>query len=360
VGTTMTPRENFQALVRGKTPEWVPFTLDIGASDGFTASIQKQFEAATGATNPADFFDYDLRIVSLTRRFGGTDPRLWNPEAPPNTCFDEWGIGHWAGGAEDTYEQMFAPLASAQSVADILSYPEPVTEAGDSVRAVSALHARGYPVIGYAGSVYEWAWWLRGMEQFMIDLLTQEAMARAVIEKVSSFTMKLAMASADAGLDVLAFYDDAGSQYGMQISPLLWRTFIKPAWRRVLDAVRHSHPSAVFFLHSCGNIEEIVPDIVDLGFHILHPVQPECMNAPAIKSACGNRIVLCATLGAQGTLSLSTASEVRRETVRVMDTLAADRRAIVCPSNRIQPETPWQNVEAFARAVRSHAFGRKI
>ncbi len=356
----LSPRENLRNLVSGKTPDWVPFTMDIGGSEGFTTAIQRRFKAETGATDPAEYFDYDLRVVSVERRFGGSNPRRWHPDAPSNTEFDEWGIGHWAGGAEDTYERMFPPMARMDGVEAVSAFPEPVIDIAEAAQRVRALHDRGYPAIGYAGSIYEWSWWLRGMEQFMVDLLAAPAFARAVIAKVAGFTRRLALATAAAGIDVLAFYDDAGSQYGMQVSPELWRTFVKPAWKGVLDAVRQRHSDAVFFLHSCGNIEAIVPDIVELGFHILHPIQPECMDAPAIKKRWGGRIIPCATLGAQRTLSMSTAEEVRRETFRVMDTLAYDGRAILCPSNRIQPETPWENVQAFARAAREHARGRKV
>jgi uroporphyrinogen decarboxylase len=83
----------------------------------------------------------------------------------------------------------------------------------------------------------------------------------------------------------------------LQISPSLWRSLIKPAWKSVLGEDRRQSPHAVFFLHSCGDFGEIVPDVVDLGFHILHPVQPECMNPAAVKKDWGGRIALCATLG---------------------------------------------------------------
>jgi uroporphyrinogen decarboxylase len=212
--------------------------------------------------------------------------------------------------------------------------------------------------MGYAGSVYEWSWWLRGMEQFMVDLLEEPGLARAIVEKVAGFTAVLALETARAGIDVLAFYDDAGSQWGMQVSPDVWRSIVKPAWKMVLDTVRRQFPCAIFFLHSCGNIEAIVSDVVELGFHILHPIQPECMDPAKLKKEWGARIVPCATLGAQRTLSLSSAEEVRRETARLMDTLGADRRCIVCPSNRIQPETPWENVLAFASAARRHGQGK--
>ena len=346
----MTPRENFSLLISGKSPAWIPFTMDIGGSEGFTTAIQRRFESETGAVDPAEYFDYDFRIVSIARSFGGGDPRRLHGELPEGTEFDEWGIGHWAGGAEDTYERMFAPFASAAGVEAIREHPEPVLETRGAAEKVRAFHDRGYPVVGYAGSIYEWSWWLRGMEQFLVDLLAEPAMARALIAKTAGFTARFALESARAGIDVIAFYDDAGSQSGMQVSPETWRSFIKPAWRSVLDQVRQRFPSSVFFLHSCGNIAPIVPDIVELGFHILHPLQPEVMDPRAIKRAWGDRIVPCATLGAQRALPLSTAEEVRRETERVVRELGADRRCILCPSNRIQPETPWENILAFAAA----------
>ena len=132
---------------------------------------------------------------------------------------------------------------------------------------------------------------------------------------------------------------------------------IKPAWKSVLDAVRREYPEAIFFLHSCGNITPVVEDVVEIGFHVLHPVQPECMDPASIKERFGDRIVPCATLGAQRTLARGTPDEVAAETTRLLDTLGADRRCLVCPSNRIQPETPWENVLAPERAVRKHPLG---
>ena len=102
------------------------------------------------------------------------------PRMPPGTTFDEWGIGHWAGGAEDTYERMFPPLRTGQHLDEVRSrLPSPCSTSASSTAQVAAFHARGYPVVGYAGSIYEWSWWLRGMEQFMVDLLEHPELAAA-------------------------------------------------------------------------------------------------------------------------------------------------------------------------------------
>lgn len=350
----MNPRENLQRLLEGNVPAWIPFSLDVGAIPGLTDTVSRRLREQTGTDDWAEHFGADFRLFSLTQRFGGDDPAALHGPLPPGTTFDEWGIGHWAGGSEGTQEKIFPPLATASSSADVEALPLPISADVDA-SAVDAFHAAGYPVFGYAGSIYEWSWWLRGMQDFLTDLLVAPAVAEAVIRKVAEHTCRLAVASARRGIDVLCFYDDAGMQTGMQISPELWRRFIKPAWRRVLEAVRSEVPKARFFLHSCGRIDPILPDIVDLGFDILHPIQPECMDFAAVYRDYGQRIVLCASMSSQRVMPFGSAEDVRREVGRLAAIVGPTRRSILMPSNRLQPETPWENIVAFADEARKVA-----
>ena len=93
-----------------------------------------------------------------------------------------------------------------------------------------------------------------------------------------------------------------------------------------------------------------MPDIAELGFHVLHPIQPECMDFANIYEQYGSRITLAATISAQRTFPFGTPDQVQQEVRRLSDIVSADRRAIFMPSNRIQPETPWENILAFADA----------
>ena len=247
-----TPLANVRQLIRTGQADWIPFTLDVGAIPGFTAPVMERFRRETGAGQPEEFFNYDVRTVSLSAHFAGDDPAALHESVPPGTTFDEWGIGHWAGGAAGTYEKTLPPLARARSAAEVDALPTPRLDVGPSARAVHDYHERGYPVFGYAGSVYEWSWFLRGMEAFMIDLAADGAMAEAIIRKVAAHTESLALETARAGIDVLCFYDDVGMQTGMQISADMWRNFIKP--RRARHATnRHgadSAPSLIPTLHN--------------------------------------------------------------------------------------------------------------
>jgi len=358
------PIDNLRMLLDGGSPRWIPFSIDVGAIPGMTEPVRRKFAETTGGGEPAEAFDADWRLFSLSARFGGKDPAALHAELPPGTTFDEWGIGHWAGGLEGTLDKNYPPLARANCAAEVEALPSPILNADVDTAPVAAWHAAGFPVFGYSGSLYEWSWWLRGMERFMMDLVSEPALAEAVVRKVEEHTTRLALATAQAGVDVLCFYDDAGMQRGMQIAPALWRRYIKPAWQRVLDAVRDRYPHVRFFLHCCGKIDAIVEDIVELGFHVLHPIQPECMDFEAVYRQHGSRIVPAATISAQRLFPFGSPDEVRAE-VRRLATIAADRRAILMPSNRIQPETPWDNVVAFVEACgeirewRSGSGGRR-
>jgi uroporphyrinogen decarboxylase len=345
--TSFSYSENLRRAIEGLSPAWIPFTLDIGALSGLTDPILGKFREVTNSEKPDEYFGYDFRTASLSAHFGGEDPALHHDDAPPETSFDEWGVGHWAGGATGTYEKMFSPLSLAIDVEEIKSYPSPIIEDSTLAATIENYKRRGYPVFGYAGSVYEWSWWLRGMERFMEDLILHPHIADTITQRVASYVKNLAIASARAGIDVLCFYDDVGMQTGMQISPALWRHFIKPHWNDILNAVRSAYPRSIFFLHSCGNIGEILPDIVELGFHILHPVQPECMEFTEVRKEYGKDIVLCATVSAQKIFPFSKPEGIRHEIRCLKEICADDNRCILTPSNMVQPETPWENILAF-------------
>jgi uroporphyrinogen decarboxylase len=355
---SVTPLDNLRAILDGGDAEWIPFSMAVGSQPGLSEPVMRSFRSITGAADPAEYFDADVRCRSLKPQFGGEDPAALHETIEPGTTFDEWGNGHWAGGREGTVDKTYPALAAAQTIRDVEALPRPLIERQVDTGSIEAIHAAGYPVFGYAGSVYEWSWWIRGMERFMMDLLSEPKLAEAVIHKIADHTTRLALETARAGVDVLCFFDDAGMQNGMQISPELWRRFIKPAWRGVLEAVRAESPGARFFLHSCGKIDAIVPDIIEVGFHILHPVQPECMDFAAVYKKYGRDIVLTATISSQKIFPFGSPEEVREEVRRLADVVADTRRAILMPSNVIQPETPWPNVVAFAEesaALRNRA-----
>ena len=146
----------------------------------------------------------------------------------------------------------------------------------------------------------------------------------------------------------------------MQISPALWRSLIKPAWKRVLDAVRARHPIDDLLpaqlrqhhRHRAGHRGARLPRPAShpAGVHGPRRGEGPRMGAGSCRARHSGR--------SARSLSGSRGGGAAGRPRVLMDTIGADRRCIVCPSNRVQPETPWENVLAFAAAARSHRFGR--
>jgi len=349
----MRPIDNLRLLLEGESPAWIPFTLDVGATPGFSASLLREFRQRTGTADVAQFFGTDTRSFTLRARFGGEDPRTLYGPLEGDVAFDEWGVARVRSAPGGPVQQVLSPLAAATATGQIETFLTPVIETPTQAGLIGGYHAAGLPVLGAAGSILEWAWWLRGREAFAVDLAERPTLAEAVLRKVEEHTVRLALATAKLGVDVLCFYDDAGTQRGMALTPALWRRFIKPAWIRVLDMVRGQFPAVRFLLHSYGKLDAIVPDIVDLGFDVLHPLQPECLNFAANYEKFGHDITLCATVSTHKTLLRGTPDDVRRELRRQTQLAAAERRCLVMPSGVIPPETPWENILALVEEAKT-------
>ena len=115
----------------------------------------------------------------------------------------------------------------------------------------------------------------------------------------------------------------------------------------MIGAVRREFPGVWFFLHSCGKIDPIVPDVIELGFDILHPLQPECMDFAAVYRQYGGQIAVCATISAQRILPFGTPEDVRREVRRrrprpaAIGVVSSCRRTCSSPRRPGRTWWPW-------------------
>ncbi len=125
---SVTPLENLRVLLDGGNAQWIPFSMAVGSQPGLSEPVMRTFRSITGADDPAEYFDADVRCRSLTARFGGQDPAALHETIEPGTTFDEWGNGHWAGGQEGTVDKTYPALAVAQTVAQVEALPAPLVE----------------------------------------------------------------------------------------------------------------------------------------------------------------------------------------------------------------------------------------
>jgi uroporphyrinogen decarboxylase len=202
--------------------------------------------------------------------------------------------------------------------------------------------------------MYEWTKYIRGEENLYMDYIANPKIVEAMVDKVSNFTGELARRFQEIGLDILSFYDDFGAQDKLQISPGHWRQFVKPAWKRIWEEVRSRNKDSIIFLHSCGCVEEIIPDLIEIGLDVLHPIQPETMDVYEISRKYQKDLALWGTVSNQRTIPLGTPDEIDREIRERVEKMGKKGGFIVSPANIMGPEIPMENIDAFAKACEKY------
>jgi len=254
------------------------------------------------------------------------------------------------------------PLALARSLDDVRSFPFPDVSAPYRVEAlarqVQALHARGLAAGGnlphLGGELFEAAWRLRGLENFLIDLVKRPAWAHFLLDRLADLARRNAETLARAGVDVLALDDDVGIPGTMMISPATWREFFKPRLAMIIQAARAIKPDLRVVYHSDGYFEPIVGDLMEIGVNAINPLQPDHMDAVRIRQRFGPQLALWGTVGHQITFSFATPDAIRREVKHRIETLGR-AGLILCPAYDIdEPDIPWENVAAFLEAVEAY------
>ncbi|HHY46407.1 MAG TPA: hypothetical protein GX506_03810 [Firmicutes bacterium] len=155
---------------------------------------------------------------------------------------------------------------------------------------VSYFKQRGYFTTAEINGFFSGVWYfLRGFEDFLMDMVTDEGFARQLVDMIGEFNLKDAKNLLDTGIHCIDFCDDLGHNRGMFISPKMYEKYFLP-WHARLAALCHSY-GAYVNIHSHGNINEIMPMIVDAGIDILNPVGPsDGMNLAELKRKYGHRI----------------------------------------------------------------------
>jgi len=220
---------------------------------------------------------------------------------------------------------------------------------------VKSLHAQGFAVAAYAGSVFEQSWYLRGLENLMTDLIARPELASNLFERTAAFQQCAARQFASAGVDILITGDDIAGQTGPLISLGTWRRFLKPLLAATVRAVKDANLATQVFYHSDGNVETFIPDLIEIGIEILNPIQPEAMDPAAIKRRYGDRLSFWGTVSVQRTMPLGTPDDVRNEVRARIRDVGRGGGLILAPAHVLGPETPWENILAFFEAADSTA-----
>lgn len=343
----LSPRERVLNAVNRKDPCLVPKEAH------FTPAIQQEFELRSGQSDPADFFNMEIRAVGI----GGlpkADFSAYHQALPEGTTIDDYGIAQ-APGEFYHFFRFHHPLLRIETVAQLNDYPWPDMRQSSYCGLegeVKSIQDRGYFVKAFSGHIFETAWEMTGFEHFFEWAAVNPEPLHYVLDRITDNNVFSAQKIAEAGVDMLQVGDDVAMQDRMLMSPGMWRELIKPRLARVIRAARDINPEIPVWYHSDGAISPIIDDLIEVGVTVLNPVQPECVDMKWVKNKYGDRLAFWGTIGTQTVMPFGTPEDVKRTVKEMIDLFAPG--LVIAPTHVLEPDVPWDNITALFKAVEEY------
>jgi len=363
----VSPRERIINAIKRKKIDKIPKHAI------FSSEVKKIFREKTRKDDPEEYFQMEVRwLAPPGKQFFGDSSLGWMPLKPTIdfrksfTCLknadfiDPWGVGHILGSFYH-FTKMIHPMKEFQSVKEAKRYPFPVV-ADDSLsilkKQVNSLKREKLAVVGYGGCIFERGWYLRGMENLLVDIYFNKDFATFLLDKITDINCMVSKLLVRAGIDILNIGDDVGGQRGMLMDPKIWREWFKPRLKKVINSARKGNRDLLVFYHSDGNVTEIIPDLIELGVDVLNPVQPECMDLDYVYKNFGDQISFWGTVGTQTTLPFGSPQEVEMIVKERIEKYGKTGGLVIAPAHMIEPEVPWENILAFFEAIEKYGFAK--
>ena len=206
-----------------------------------------------------------------------------------------------------------------------------------------------YVLANHGFSLFERAWTLVGMENLLMAMVTDKPFAHELLERILEFNLRVIDNACCCNIDAMQFGDDWGQQRGLIMGPDLWREFIKPRVQKMYQKV-HSKGKTVF-IHSCGKVDSIFPDLIDCGLNTFNPFQPEVMDVFEIKRQFGDSLCFFGGISTQRTLPFGTVHQVKDEVRRLLEVVGKDGGYIAAPAHSIPADAKPENIAAMIEVL---------
>ena len=250
-------------------------------------------------------------------------------------------------------EDVKGALAEAESLEQLETFDWPTVEDLDysRLRAECEAHEE-YALLYGSADVWQRPALARGWEAMFLDMVERPAWAHALCRRFCDFYVEDYTRAAEitgGRIDLYLLISDLGSQTAPLISPAMFREFVAPYVRRMVDCIHGLGGRALF--HSCGAMYAFIEDLIGLGVDVLDPIQPvtPAMQPERLRAAFGGRLAFHGGIDMQALLPRGTPAEVRAEAWRYCEVLGENGGYILSPAHLFQPDVPPENLLAMYR-----------
>ena len=352
----MNGKERTLTTLRGQEPDRVPMYVTV------VAEMAEELSRVTDIpvnncdaylTNRISHAEILTALGNDIVGIGSTAP-LGCPTKTRSDGFrvDEWGfvyrpVPHAFGIYHEIVERPLSGIASAKELAHY-RVPDPhVPGRFDVAQDHSDRYGQDYALLGVIEcTVFEMAWNLVGLEQFLMDMALRKDYIEPLLDEVTNYSIGVGLELIRLGADIMLTGDDIGMDLGPMMSPNMWRTYLKPRLKRVFDAYRAVKSDIILAYHTCGSVLPFLDELIEIGVEVLNPIQVTAhgMDPAMLKKKYGHRLAFCGSVDQRHILPTGTPKDVESEVRRRILEMGQDGGYILAPTHDIQADTSVENV----------------
>ncbi|MCM8816361.1 MAG: hypothetical protein NC913_02480 [Candidatus Omnitrophica bacterium] len=358
----MKPKERVLSAIEHRSTDRIP--LDWWSTPE-TISNMSQFLSTTpdGVLESLDidirYIGFDINSPDFLKQQDGSFQKK-----DGNGLFEDvWGVKREkvTAGKGEYFELRFSPLACVDSQEEIEKYTFPDISNFDIEKDKIGL-SRNYATV-FTGdrmcmrtSFFKLSMYLRGFENFLLDLIANKVLAETIINRLFEFHYELTkqiFEKYSKSIDIFLMGDDFGTQTGPLIGLETFRYFFKNPLKKMIELCHKYGIKAM--LHSCGSVKIFIPDLIDIGLDILNPVQHNAsgMDLKELKTEFGRDICFHGAVDVQNVLPFGNKKEIEDEVKKCIQILGENGGYICAPSHNLQADIPVENIVFMYEVARN-------
>ncbi len=344
----MSSRENYLRAIEFNYPEWIPCSIHFSPLTWHT--YRRDLERIVLA-HPNIFPDYQE---------GSQD---FFDQMPP--CYrkgeyfrDNWGC-LWFTSLNGLEGQVVEHPLSDWNNLERYQPPDPVVKEDRGDRdwqkikeKIAEQRKKGLLTWGDGERLFDRLYFLRGFENLMMDIATEDPHLPKLIKLLEDYEMKLIRLWLKIGVDILGFHTDIGTQNGLMISPAKFRKYLKPTFQRLFQTCRKA--GVHVYLSSDGNLLEIVDDLVECGVSV-HDPQLRANTIKGIARVYKGKLCADVDLDRQS-FPFAKPRELRDQVKEVVETMASPEGGLMIKAGIFGDDVPLKNIEAICEAMEDYCF----